>query len=148
MSTTAVKLAQLLKNINPENTNVRLARSLTLVHAFAMTTPVNTYANAEQASEALTPVLKKVINEVNEFVTVDTRLTLGLLVPTLKLRFELMNGTTDPALINMVLRSDAAAELKTPDDEAMTAYLLSRPGYAAEQLAICESVRELITETN
>jgi hypothetical protein len=57
-----------------------------------------------------------------------------------------MQGTTDPALLKMVLNSEAAAELKGPDDLAMTEYLTSRPGYAKEQLLISESVRELIAD--
>lgn len=142
--TTAHQFAQQLKAIEPANTNVRLARSLTLVHAFAMAVPVGNYANAEQATEASSDLLKKLINDVNEHVTLDTKLCMGLLLPTLKLRFELMAGTTDPALIKMILNSEAAAELKGPDDLAMTEYLTSRPGYAKEQLLISESVRELI----
>jgi hypothetical protein len=144
--TTAHQFAQQLKAIEPANTNVRLARSLTLVHAFAMAVPVGNYTNADQAAEASADLLKKLINDVNEHVTLDTKLCMGLLLPTLKLRFELMQGTTDPALLKMVLNSEAAAELKGPDDLAMTEYLTSRPGYAKEQLLISESVRELIAD--
>jgi hypothetical protein len=144
--TTAHQFAQQLKAIEPANTNIRLARSLTLVHAFAMAVPVGNYTNAEQAADASSDLLKKLINDVNEHVTLDTKLCMGLLLPTLKLRFELMAGTTDPALIKMVLNSEAAAELKGPDDLAMTEYLTSRPGYAKEQLLISESVRELIAD--
>ncbi|MNF15739.1 hypothetical protein D3C80_2184700 [compost metagenome] len=73
---------------------------------------------------------------------------MGLLLPTLKLRYELINGTTDPALIKMVLNSEAAAELKGPDDLAMTEYMTSRPGYAKEQILISEAVRDLISENS
>ncbi|MNF43708.1 hypothetical protein D3C87_1187150 [compost metagenome] len=146
--TTAHQFAQMLRNIEPGNTNVRLARSLTLVHAFAMVIPCGNYANADQAAEASQPLLKKLINEVNEHVSIDTRLCMGLLLPTLKLRYELINGTTDPALIKMVLNSEAAAELKGPDDLAMTEYMTSRPGYAKEQILISEAVRDLISENS
>lgn len=146
--TTAHQFAQQLKAIEPTNTNVRLARSLTLVHGFAMAIPLGNYADADQAAEASRELLKKLINEVNEFVTLDTKLCQALLLPVLKVRFELMNGTTDPTLIKMVLNSDAAAELKGPDDLAMTEYLTSRPGYAKEQLILSESIRELIAENS
>lgn len=143
MSATAYKLAQKLKNIQAANGNDRLARSLNLVHAFALTLPVTSYATAEQAAEATTAELKRVINEVNEHVSIDTRLTLALYPQVLKLRYELLNGTCDPALIHMVLRSDAAKEIKNAEDMAMTEYLTSRPDFVADQQYICDALREL-----
>ncbi len=148
MSVTAHQLAQLLKRIAPaDSSNVRLARSLSLVHTFAMSIPLQQFANAEQAAEAQAPVLKKIINDVNEFVAIDSRLTQGLLLPTLRLRFELLNGTSDPAIISMVLRSETAAELKGPDDLAMSQYLTTRPEFIKEQAALGEQLRELLAES-
>lgn len=146
MKAAAHQFASMLKRIEPANTDVRLARSLAVVHTFAMGLPVNTYANADQAAEALAPKLRDLINEINEFVQIDARLCQSLLLPTLKLRYELLNGTCDPAVINMVLRSSTAQDLKAPNDLAMTNYLTSRPDYAKEQQALSELLGDVLAQ--
>lgn len=143
MTTAAYTLAQKLKNIKPSNGNDRLARSLFMVNSFAMSIPVNTYANAEQAVEATEGLLKKVINEVNEFVSIDTKMVMALYGQLMRIRFELLNGTTDPAIMNMVLRSETATDIKNVEDAAMTQFLISRPGAAEDTKIVNEAISEL-----
>lgn len=143
MSKHAYDIAQKLKNIKPSNGNDRLARSLYLVHSFATMVPVTGYSSAEQAVEATEAELKKIINEVNEHVTIDTRLTLGLYPQVMKIRFELIHGTCDPLLIHAALRSEAAQDIKNAEDAAMTNYLMTYPGAAEDQASINEALREM-----
>lgn len=143
MSKHAYDIAQKLKNIKPNNGNDRLARSLFLVHSFATMIPVVNYTSAEQAVEATENELKKIINEVNEHITVDTRLTLALYPQVMKIRFELIHGTCDPLLIHAALRSEAAQDIKNAEDIAMTNYLMTYPGAAQDQQSVSEALREM-----
>lgn len=147
MSKQAYEIAKKLKNIKPSNGNDRLARSLYLVHSFATMVPVTGYSTAEQAVEATEAELKKIINAVNEHVTIDTRLTLGLYPQVMRVRFELIHGTCDPFLIHTALRSESAKDIKNAEDAAMTDYLMTYPGAAEDQQCVNEAMRELYAAT-
>src|SRR5690606_36773372 len=125
MSRIAYELAQKLKSVDAAGPDNRLPRSMMLVHAYAMSIPLNEFANAEQTAQEHEPKLKALINKINDYVTVDSRLTCALLRPILQIRFELLNGTRDPLLIKVALESETARELQSVQEQAVSDFLLA-----------------------
>jgi hypothetical protein len=131
---TGYQLAQLLKGIKTPNNNDRLARAMFLANAVAYSVPLNPALTWQDAHAEVEKDFIKVLNSVNENVTVDTKLAQGAFRQAIRARYELMMGVTDPALIQMALDSHVVEVGQTPVQQSMTDWLVSRSEFAAVQM--------------
>lgn len=133
---TGYLIAQELKNISTPNNNDRLARALFVAHAVGYSVSLVNYATAEQAFNETEKDFNDILNQVNENVAVDTKLSLSAYRTTLRIRFDLLNGVDDPAIVHMALNSGTTNDYESQEQVAMTQWLTSRGEFAGAQRAI------------
>jgi hypothetical protein len=143
---TGYLLAQQLKQLKTPNNNDRLARALWVATAVGYKVPLNPAVNFDAAYEQHAKPFLKLLNEVNENIALDTKLALSCFRTTLRTRYELMNGTGDPMLIQAALNSHYAELSGTPEKKGMSDWLTSRHEFAASQQAASTLLDEHFAE--
>lgn len=129
----AEQLSRLLKNVKAPDGNDRLARAMFLAQACAFTTPVDPSVSWGQTYEEKSKDFLKILNAVNENINVDTKLARGLYQQALRIRYELINGVTEPDIVQMALKSYTAELGQNQEHKAMTDWLVSRRDFAMVQ---------------
>jgi len=143
----AYQLARQLKTIQSPNNNDRLARAMFLVNAVAYSTPIPQNISGIQFIEDTLPTFKKLVSEINETTPVDPKLCLALFTQALRIRYELVNRVSDPAIISMALRSLTAEDHQNAEQLAMSEWLTSRPEFTAQQNLMSQLIEEFNADT-
>lgn len=139
---TGYLIAQELKQLSTPNNNDRLARALFVAHAVGYSVSIVNYVTPEQAYTETEKDFLDILNQVNENLAVDTKVARAAYRTTLRIRYELLNGVTDPALLKAVLLSDTTADYESQEQVNMTQWLVGRGEFARSATAMQEILRE------
>lgn len=137
---TGYLLAQLLKGINTPNNNDRLARAMFVANSCAFAVCIDPCKTWEQAVEDNEKAFLSVLNEVNENVTLDTKLCKAVFRNLIRIRYELMMGGCTPELVQMALQSATSENMQSPEQNAMQDWLTSRNEFAAAHVNAIEAL--------
>lgn len=119
------EISRLLKEVKSDTANERQMRALMVANAVAFHVPYDPTLNQIENVEANVAFLRKVAGQVNENIALDTKLALELYRKAMFIRCELICGTTDPSIIAMAMRSQAADMHQTPTETLMANALTS-----------------------
>lgn len=141
------EIARLLKEVKSDTANERQVRALMVANAVAFHVPIDLTLNQIENVEANLPLLKKVAGQVNENISLDTKLATELYRKAMFIRCELITGVSDPAIIAMAMRSHAAEAHQTPAEtiisDALTSNLEFLRLQAGIQVALVQAASEV-----
>lgn len=122
-----------LKTIVTPNGNDRLARALELANAFAFHVKLDLDLNADAFADQYQKQLKDLLGDVNEFITVDITKATQLFRKLVHIRYDLVNGGMEPALIAAALNSETASDNLLPVEFSMAEHLTSTSDFIRRQ---------------
>jgi hypothetical protein len=141
----ATALAKQLKSADFPTSHQRQLRAMHVAQSLAMHCNINGRGTLESVWEEYGPVLKKMINDINEFLPVDTKLVNELFDVMMNARLELLYGVRSPKLLQMVLGSDSQMERLSEDAQSVMRSYITHPEFASLQATVSELMRtELI----
>lgn len=137
-------LVKQLRTLDCPKGQERQLRAFFVAQAVAMNTPLHIDVPVSEDSrpedEAHHKAMLKFVNEVNEYLPLDVRLTVDLYSRLRRVRSQLVTGITDPALLKLVLNS---TEVETQFSEELVqvknSFLANRT-YAGAHAAISEQM--------
>jgi hypothetical protein len=135
---TGYQIAQLIKEIKSDPVNDRLARAMFVANAVAFHVALDPSLSLDALMEQHQPAFRKILSEVNENTSVDTKSALVLFREAVRIRLDLINGVTDPSLIEAALRSCTAELHQNAQETATVGFLVSRPEFTSAQLSISQ----------
>lgn len=122
-----------LKTVTTPNGNDRLARALELANAFAFHVRLDLDLNADAFADAHQDQLKDLLSDVNEFITVDISKATQLFRKLVRIRYDLVNGGLEPALIAAAMQTETASDNMLPVEFAMAEHLTSTSDFVRRQ---------------
>ncbi|AEH03511.1 virion structural protein [Pseudomonas phage PhiPA3] len=140
------EISRHIKELKSPTNNERQLRAMMLANAIAFYVPFDPSLSVEQLIDTHLPTLRKVVGQVNENITVDSKLAQELFKQAIRIRFALLHGAADPAVILMAMKSETADSFQTPDETAAAALLTSRLDFVRAQNGIAEALRNLETD--
>lgn len=143
---TGYQLAQLIKEVKSPNNNDRLARALFVANAVGYRVTLDPANTWQQCVEDNMKDFKEILNQVNENVTVDTKIATAAFERVVRIRYELMMGVSDPAVVQMALRSYTTEVIESPEQKAMTDWLVSRAEFETVQNAATQVLDQYFAE--
>lgn len=137
-------LVKQLRTLDCPKGQERQLRALFVAQAVALNTPLHIDVPVSEDSrpedEAHHKAMLKFVNEVNEYMPLDVRLTIDLYGRLRRVRSQMVTGVTDPALLKLVLNS-SEVESQFSDElvQVKNAFLANR-GYTGAHAAISEQM--------
>lgn len=141
----ATVLAKQLKQLDFPASHSRQLRALHVAQSLAMHCNINGRGTLESIREEYGATLKKMVNDINEFLPVDTKLVNELFDTMIRTRLELLYGVREPKLLQMVLRSEAQMERLSEEQQSIMQSYITQPEFGKTQAMVSELMRnELI----
>lgn len=117
------EISQHLKNVKSQEGTDRSVRAMMVANALGYHFPLDPAKSAiDNAADHLTAA-RKIVSQVNENISLDSRLTLELFKQVIAIRYELLTGCVCPSIIEAAMRS-ATADLHQTTAETATALSL------------------------
>jgi len=141
----ATALAKQLRQADFPDSHKRQLRAMHVAQALAYHCSIEGCDNLEAVREKYNPIIKKMVNDVNEFLPVDTRLVNELFDQMIASRLELLYGVKKPALLNMVLNSSALSDRVSDDFHTVVRSYTTQPNFGGIQQSVCEFMANALT---
>lgn len=133
---TGFEIARLLKEVRTQGGNDRVVRATMVANALGYFYPVDPALSALENSEAHQTAARKVISQINENLALDTKLCLELFKQVMFIRMELINGPTDPSIVEAAMRSHTANLYQTSGETIAVTALVTNLDFARAQNGI------------
>lgn len=137
-------IAKALKAVSSPDGNDRLARAVLLANTGAFSLALSLPVSPEGQEDALKR-FTKLAKDVNEYTPVDLRLAMTLFQRALRVRLELIGGTSDPAIIKAALCGVTAEDINPEKEHAMNEWLASRTDFDTAQRDLSQQVGNFFT---
>lgn len=110
------EISRHLKEVKTQEGNERQIRAMMVASALGYFYPVDPARTvAENADEHLADA-KKVVSQINENLSLDSKLCLELFKQVIAVRLELINGVGDPTIIEAAMKSYTAQVHQTAEE--------------------------------
>lgn len=130
------EIARLLKEVRTQEGAGRGLRAMMVANALGYFYPVDPTLSAQDNAEAHLSDARKVISQINENVALDTKLCLELFKQVMYIRLELINGPTDPSIVEAAMRSVTAGTYQTSGETISVTALVTNLDFARAQNGI------------
>lgn len=131
---TGFQIARLLKDLSPAAGNERLARAMFVANTVGFHLRLDLAVTPEEFAEQNAKLFRGILNDVNESLSVDTKKAQELFRNVIRIRYELVNGVTDPSLIQAALASCTTEQNQTTKEFSTTSWLANRNDFARAQV--------------
>lgn len=133
------EIAKILKNVESDTFKEREHRALLLANALAFRINLG-HDSIDEVVDREVPKLRKLANEINNHQALDVTLLEKLFTKVLQLRYELMNGVTNPDLIQMAFNSDAAEMFLDGQELTVGKALVNKTSFYNQQTNLTEAL--------
>jgi len=130
------EIARFLKEVRAQEGADRTARATMVANALGYFYPVDPALSAVDNAEVHLSAARKVISQINENIALDTKLCLELFKQVMFIRLELINGPTDPSIIEAAMRSHTANLHQTTSETVAVTSLVTNLEFARAQNGI------------
>lgn len=135
-------LARIMKELRSPSNNDRLARAMFIANAVGYYVPLNLAATAAECADTHMTFFRQICSQVNENLSLDTKKAQDVFREIIRIRFELVNGVIDPAIVQAALCSTSAQDGLTREEFAMSEWLASRPDFIRCQLELADVLKQ------
>lgn len=130
-----IVLAKQLKQFSFPDSHVREMRALFVAQSLAYQCPLSLQKTAEDILSECREHCLDVINDTNEVLALDTKLTQSLLEKMIRSRLEILQSVSDTTLLTAALASPSLTSRLSEDDKVALTSLVSQPDFAAHAKA-------------
>lgn len=113
-------ISRFLKEIKSQDGTDRTARAMIVANAVGYHFPLDPSISAAENAAAHEAEVRKVVSQVNENITLDSKLCMELYKQVVSIRHELVVGATDPAIIQAAMQSYTAEVHQTKAETIAT----------------------------
>lgn len=138
------EISQHLKNIKTNDGNERNVRAMMVANALGYFFPLDTSKPSMDNAADHLPEVRKIVGQINENISLDTKLTLELFKQVIAIRYELLVGCVCPAIIEAAMRSHTADLHQTASETATTLSLVSNLDFMKSQNGIQNVLSSLV----
>lgn len=139
------EISQYLKDVKTQDGNDRTVRAMMVANALGYFFPIDPSLSAIDNAEANMASARKVVGQVNENLALDSRLCLELFKQVVHIRYELLMGVGDPAIIEAAMKSPTAQVHQTGAETVAAMSLLSNREFMSAQNGIQQVLRSQTT---
>ncbi|ABY62976.1 virion structural protein [Pseudomonas phage 201phi2-1] len=140
------EIARFLKDVRAQDGADRTVRATMVANALGYFYPVDPALSAIDNAEAHMSAARKVISQINENISLDTKLCLELFKQVMFIRLELINGPTDSSIIEAAMRSHTASLHQTSAETVAVTALVTNLEFARAQNGIRQVLSSVVTE--
>lgn len=138
------EIARLLKEVRTQEGTARNVRAMMVANALGYYYPVDPSVSSQENAEAHLAEARKVISQINENLALDTKLCLELFKQVMYIRMELINGPTDPSIVEAAMRSASANLHQTAAETVAVTALVTNLDFARAQ----NGIRQVLASTS
>lgn len=131
-----IALAKQLRQMTIPETHTREVRALFVAQALAYQCPLSLEKPSEQIVAECRESMLDVVNDVNEMVAVDTKLTMALFEKMVHSRMEILTSVADVTLLDAALCSKSLMSRFNPDMLSTLTSFVSQPDFANGHRAV------------
>lgn len=135
------EIARFLKEVRTQESDSRTVRAMMVASALGYHYPVDPARTAKENAEEHMSAVRKVISQVNENIPLDSKLCVELFKQVMYIRLELINGVTDPAIVEAAMRSHTANIYQTASETVAVTSLVTNLDFARAQ----NGIRQVLT---
>lgn len=135
-------ISKILKGLTAPANNDRLARAMFVANAVAFHVPLNPALDANGNCDAHQKLFREICSGVNENLALDTRKAQSLFRELIGVRYQLLMGVTDPALVQAALCSSTMEDGVTREEYTMAQWLGSRSDFIRCQLEMADVLKQ------
>lgn len=139
------EITQYLKEIKTNDGNERTLRAMMVANALGYHFPIDPTKGAVDNADDHMADARKVVGQINENISLDSRLTLELFKQVMAIRYELLTGCVCPSIIEAAMRSHTADVHQTTAEHATALSLVSNLEFMKAQNGIQSVLRSLNT---
>lgn len=139
------EISQHLKEVKTQDGNDRTVRAMMVANALGYYFPIDPAISAVDNAEANLAAARKVVGQVNENLSLDSKLCLELFKQVICIRYELLVGVSDPALIEAAMKSYTAQVHQTSAETVAAMSLVSNREFMSAQNGIQQVLRSMTT---
>uniref|UniRef100_A0AB39CD27 Virion structural protein n=1 Tax=Pseudomonas phage RVTF4 TaxID=3236931 RepID=A0AB39CD27_9VIRU len=139
---TGFLIARIMKELRSPSNNDRLARAMFVANAVGYHVPLNLSVTAQECADAHMSFFRGICGSVNENLSLDTKKAQDVFREIIRIRYELVNGVIDPAIVQAALCSSSAQDGLTREEFSMSEWLASRPDFIRCQLEIADVLKQ------
>lgn len=143
---TGFLIARILKELSAPSNNDRLARAMFVANAVGYHVPLMLDKTASECADAHMKQFRDICGSVNENLALDTKKAQDVFRDIIRIRFELVNGVIDPAIVQAALTSVSAQDGLTRQEYSISEWLATRPDFIRCQLEIADVLKQTDAE--
>ena len=140
------EISHYLKNIKTQDGNERTIRAMMVANALGYHFPLDPAKSAFDNAEDQLPAARKVIGQINESISLDSRLCTELFKQVIAIRYELLTGCVCSSIIEAAMRSHTAADHQTSAETTTALSLVSNLEFMQAQNGIQSVLRSIPVE--
>lgn len=137
------EISQHLKNVKSQDGNERTVRAMMVANALGYHFPIDPSKSSVDNSAENAPAARKIIGQINENISLDSRLTLELFKQVVAIRYELLMGCVCPSIVEAAMRSGTAEIHQTPAETATVLSLVSNVDFMKTQNGIQQVLQSM-----
>lgn len=139
------EISRFLKEVKTQEGNERQIRAQMVAAALGYYYPVDPARSIEENVDANLANARKIVSQINENLALDSKLCVELFKQVIAIRLELINGVSDPAIIEAAMRSYTAQVHQTSEETLAVTALVTNLDFMRAQNGI-RQVLNTITE--
>lgn len=143
---TGFLIARIMKELSAPSNNDRLARAMFVASAVGYHVPLHMDRTAAECADMHMKTFRDICGSVNENLALDTKKAQDIFREVIRIRFELVQGVIDPAIVQAALCSMSSEDGLTRQEFAMSEWLASRPDFIRCQLEIADVLKQSTAE--
>lgn len=130
------EISRYLKEVKTQEGNDRTVRAMMVANALGYHFPLDTAKSAtDNADDHMTEV-RKVVNQINENISLDSKLAIELFKQVVAIRYELVIGGCDISIIEAAMKSHTADVHQTGEETIAATALLTNLDFMRAQNGI------------
>lgn len=140
------EISKFLKEVKTQEGNDRVIRAMMVANAIGYHFPIDVSKSAIDNAEDQMAAARKVVSQVNENISLDSKLALELFRQVIAIRHELIVGVTDPTIIEAALKSQTAQIHQTGAETVAATAMVTNLEFMRAQNGIREVLATLQVE--
>ena len=141
------EISQHLKTIKSPDGSDRVTRAMMVANALGYHYQLDPSISAADNAANHTSEARKIIGQINENISLDSRLTIELFKQVVAIRYELLMGCVCSSIVEAAMRSQTADTYQTGAETATALSLVSNLDFMKAQNGI-QSVLQSITASD
>lgn len=140
------EISKYLKDVRTQEGNDRIVRAMMVANALGYHFPLDPAKSAIDNAADHADEVRKIVGQINENISLDSRLAIELFKQVIGIRYELMTGACDVSIIEAAMRSHTASVHQSSDETIAATALLTNLEFMRSQNGIRNVLQSVTVE--